>query len=622
MSYEKEQQNLQKLWDDVLSASEDDFSASESDYEPSDSELSTSEEDPETPRKKIRITLSPERKFKQALKSTENLPSTSAKRVVFLDAPSSRPELPTASPSTNNIDEIIEQVIQQNINYSDEGTELEKNSEARSEVTWSDVTGVNFNNIPFTVPNPGICTPLFDFFEKSPYEFYKMLVTDEIFDLFVSETNLYAEQQKSREKSSKARIQKWKSTDRAEMEKFVGCIMWMGLVQLPSISAYWSTNKIYSNFIKSVMPRNRFQLLLKTWHFANNEDIPENDRLYKISPLISKLIMNFQAAIVPGEFICIDETLVPFKGRLKFKQYISNKRHKFGIKLFKLCLENGYLFDLSIYCGQEKIPNQEQSVPSSVVLKLTEKLLNQGRTIVIDNYYTSVELATALLEKKSYILGTLRSNRKNNSKTVTQKKLKRGEHIAEESNNGIYIEKWKDRRDVFMLTTKYVPEMVTQKRRAEEITKPRSIIEYNKHKAYIDISDQMKSYNSSLRRGVKWYRKLAIELVVGSTIVNAYVLHQQITNDKMSITKFREEVIKGLLACEELPVTEKSNDSGHILEDSDKKRSCSGCYSKISRESGRKIAKNRTPKTKFRCNICQKHFCLQCFFAVHVSHIK
>lgn len=64
--------------------------------------------------------------------------------------------------------------------------------------------------------------------------------------------------------------------------------------------------------------------------------------------LVSKLINNFQIPIIPGEFICIDETLVPFKGKLKFKQYITNKRHKYGVKVFKLCLENGYLYDLSI----------------------------------------------------------------------------------------------------------------------------------------------------------------------------------------------------------------------------------------------------------------------------------
>lgn len=55
----------------------------------------------------------------------------------------------------------------------------------------------------------------------------------------------------------------------------------------------------------------------------------------------------------------------------------------------------------------------------------------------------------------------------------------------------------------------------------------------------------MKSYNSSLRRGVKWYRKLAIELVMGAATVNSYLLHQKVTNNKMTITEFREEVVKG-----------------------------------------------------------------------------
>ena len=272
------------------------------------------------------------------------------------------------------------------------------------------------------------------------------------------------------------------------MEKFIGCLMWMGLVQLSSISSYWSKKYLYTNSLRNVMSRNRFQLLLKIWHFSNNENANPNDRLYKISPLLKKLQESFQSHIAPGEFIAIDETLVPFKGRLKFKQYISNKRIKFGIKLFKLCLEGGYLYDLKVYCGQERNPAEEHTVPSEAVLNLTRNLLNSGRTVVVDNYYTSVELAHELLKNNTNILGTLRSNRKNNPKKVLEKKLKRGETIAEESNTGIFVEKWRDKRDVIMLNTKYLPEMITTRRRSQEVLKPKSVLEYNKHKAYIDIS--------------------------------------------------------------------------------------------------------------------------------------
>jgi hypothetical protein len=38
-----------------------------------------------------------------------------------------------------------------------------------------------------------------------------------------------------------------------------------------------------------------------------------------------------------------------------------------------------------------------------------------------------------------------------------------------------------------------------------------------------------------------------IELIAGSALVNAYLLHQEITNNKMSITQFREEVTVGKL---------------------------------------------------------------------------
>jgi hypothetical protein len=160
-----------------------------------------------------------------------------------------------------------------------------------------------------------------------------------------------------------------------------------------------------------------------------------------------------QSKVVPGEYLCIDETLVPFKGRLKFKQYISNKRHKFGIKLFKLCLKGGYLYDLKVYCGQENDKERSETVPTKVVMNLVQQLLGKGRTLCTDNYYTSMGLAHKLLDEKTYLLGTLRSNRKNYPKNAIQEKLKKGEMVAQGSNTGIFVEKWRDKRDVRMLNT-------------------------------------------------------------------------------------------------------------------------------------------------------------------------
>ena len=59
--------------------------------------------------------------------------------------------------------------------------------------------------------------------------------------------------------------------------------------------------------------------------------------------------------------------------------------------------------------------------------------------------------------------------------------------------------------------------------------KPKTVIEYNKGKADIDLSDQMGAYASVLRKGIKWYRKLAFELLLGVAVVNAYFIFKKHT---------------------------------------------------------------------------------------------
>lgn len=131
-------------------------------------------------------------------------------------------------------------------------------------------------------------------------------------------------------------------------------------------------------------------------------------------------IKNYQNVYTPGEKVCIDESLVAWRGRLIFRQYIPNKRAKYGIKVFKLCTEKGYTWNLIVYCGKSKEPNTE--VSEKVVLSLAEGLFNEGRTMYADNYYTSVTLALRMRKRKTHLVGTLRSNRKYLPKGVTNTK--------------------------------------------------------------------------------------------------------------------------------------------------------------------------------------------------------
>ena len=98
----------------------------------------------------------------------------------------------------------------------------------------------------------------------------------------------------------------------------------MGIVYKPTIPMYWSTSELHNTPIFSkVMPCTRFQLLLKFLHFNNNDLYdPKNedrDRLHKLRPLIGILRKQYNEVYEPGQNLSIDESLVLFKGRVKFR---------------------------------------------------------------------------------------------------------------------------------------------------------------------------------------------------------------------------------------------------------------------------------------------------------------
>lgn len=101
--------------------------------------------------------------------------------------------------------------------------------------------------------------------------------------------------------------------------------------------------------------------------------------MYKIRNILDKINLNFDHLLTPGEIIAVDESMIPFRGRLKFRQYIPSKRHKYGVKLFKVCDVNGFTYKIIIYEGKQSIAGQ--SLGETIVLSLCEKYLVEGRTV-------------------------------------------------------------------------------------------------------------------------------------------------------------------------------------------------------------------------------------------------
>ena len=132
----------------------------------------------------------------------------------------------------------------------------------------------------------------------------------------------------------------------------------------------------------------------------------------------------------------------------------------------------------------------------------------------IDNFYTSYGLAKKFPDNKTHVVGTIQATRKKFPEEVMNKKLKRGEMEVKEEENGIIALKWKDKRDVRVLSTKHTPNMlepppkrrsastqdnveeptqsnkpIKKRKKVKNIKKPEAILAYNKGKAGINILD-------------------------------------------------------------------------------------------------------------------------------------
>ncbi|KAK9738119.1 hypothetical protein QE152_g10147 [Popillia japonica] len=62
-------------------------------------------------------------------------------------------------------------------------------------------------------------------------------------------------------------------------------------------------------------------------------------------------------------------------------------------------------------------------------------------------------------------------------------------------------------------------------------------------KAFIETSDQKASYASPVRRSMKWYRKIGMELLENTAMVNALIVYEMAMHKKMSIAHFREKIV-------------------------------------------------------------------------------
>ena len=190
--------------------------------------------------------------------------------------------------------------------------------------------------------------------------------------------------------------------------------------------------------------------------------------------------------------------------------------------------------------------------------------MEKGYHLYVDNFYTSLPLFRNLYRKKTPACGTVRSNRKGFPQSLVTKKLRKGE-TASLRNEEVLPVKWRDKRDVYVLSTIHKNTFVTIRRRNGQTRKPKCIQDYNKFMGGVDLNDQMLEPYLSTRRSYQWYKKVSIYLF-NLAMYNTYVLYRKSTARPKSYLYYQEEVTTALLYPRNPPASIRSDVVSRLYE--------------------------------------------------------
>ncbi|KAF0747024.1 piggyBac transposable element-derived protein 4-like [Aphis craccivora] len=160
------------------------------------------------------------------------------------------------------------------------------------------------------------------------------------------------------------------------------------------MSDYWKTDELFNlNCFREKM---------------TDEETPS--RIYKVEKVLDYFNKRMHDVYQPCTNLSLDESMVLWRSGLLFRQYIINKRHKYGVTLYMLTEKQGLVQQIMIYSGKVLVCCPD------------------------------VKLAHQLLQRKTYCTGTLR--------------------IRKYTKDGICVVKWKDKRDVLCISSELKNKMV------------------------------------------------------------------------------------------------------------------------------------------------------------------
>ncbi|CAI9600260.1 unnamed protein product, partial [Staurois parvus] len=167
-----------------------------------------------------------------------------------------------------------------------------------------------------------------------------------------------------------------------------------------------------------------------------------------------------------------------------------------------------------------------------------------GTTYTWTISYSSVPLFRHLFNLGICACGTVRSNRRGFPQRLVNTRLKKGEKACLR-NEELLAVKWKDKRDVYLLSSIHADTTVQITTAAGVVEKPLCVHDYNLNMGGVDFNDQMMQPYLVSRKAKRWYIKVSVYLFQ-LAVYNAFVLYKA-TGHSGSYLNFQLEINRALL---------------------------------------------------------------------------
>uniref|UniRef100_A0A1I8H3C2 DDE_Tnp_1_7 domain-containing protein n=1 Tax=Macrostomum lignano TaxID=282301 RepID=A0A1I8H3C2_9PLAT len=357
----------------------------------------------------------------------------------------------------------------------------------------------------FSTINPSIDLP--ENPDESMAEFLSIFLTEEFLTSLVTWTNermwlsvreFQQESAETGEEELPAGLSALKPCCVAEMKKFLGMVLFMGINSKPTIRHYWSTDVMYRNpYFQQAesLPRWRFLQLLAYFRCYDCREFDINDPLCKVRPFLDLISRICRETYRPEQDVAIDETLILYKGRLLLKQYIPSKKAKYGIKLYCLTESTtGYLWNFLLHSVEAEhatfgagLQCDELSMSERVVVELSRELLDRKASGTKVVYLLDTSMPAACTDVR---------------------RVRRGGQV-------------------------------------DQIPKPTAVIQYNRNMGGVDRLDASVHLYHPNRKSYKWFQKVAFHLIL-TLVRNAWTLYKKCGGTAKFLT-FLENSIKTLI---------------------------------------------------------------------------